>query len=200
MVVFEPNGMKSGRLFHEALQISHVIKYSQERIGPLRDLDKCEGRKLEIETLGDEGLRFRLLGVPGKPARWKELGAYPISVLKDAAGAGDWCTAGVVHSLGKMGASGFNQAAPNAIEHALNVGQGLAALKCGYEGPRGMMYSVKTDQLEANLEQLIERRPLSNIADAIEAHAIPEAIKGICPSCPSLGKSETASKKAVARR
>src|SRR5262249_50328218 len=106
MVVFEPNGIKSGKLFQEALATSHIIKYSKERVGPLRAVDRSEGRKLEIETLGDEGLRYRLADGKGKSSQWKELGPYPVAEFKDAAGAGDWCTAGIIHCLGKHGAAG----------------------------------------------------------------------------------------------
>jgi sugar/nucleoside kinase (ribokinase family) len=184
LIVFEPNGTKGGRLFQEALQLSHVIKYSQERLGPLRSLDKCKGRKLEIETLGDEGLRYRLLGIAGKAARWVELAPYPITELKDSAGAGDWCTAGILHVLARDGLRGFNQAKSSTIEEALDFGQALAAAKCSYEGPRGIMYSLKKDQLETSINEIQQRQPILRWAGDLKTQTVPEALKGICPSCP----------------
>jgi fructokinase len=188
LVVFEPNGIKAGRLFQDALQISHIIKYSHERLGPFRLLDKWEGRKLEIETLGDEGLRYRLVEGRRKSVRWKELGPYPITELKDAAGAGDWCTAGIIHALGRQGAALLDKAEVSEIEDALNLGQALAALKCRYEGPRGIMYALTKEQLEAAVEKTLDGGPLPSFAEDLNSDQLRETLKAICPSCPHAAK------------
>jgi fructokinase len=195
LIVFEPNGVKDGRLFREALQVCHIIKYSHERVGPFRMLDKCEGRKLEIETLGDEGLRYRLLEGRGRTARWKELGPYPLSDFKDAAGAGDWCTAGILYSLGQHGAAGLAQAGTRKIEHALSLGQALAALKCRYEGPRGIMYALKKDQLEVAVQKILEGGPLPTLTDDLGLQKLQKALKTICPRCLKSGKQDSPRRK-----
>jgi fructokinase len=200
LVVFEPNGVKDGRLFQDALQVSHVIKYSRERLGPLRILDKYEGRKLEIETLGDEGLRFRLVERQSKALRWKELGPYPMTDLRDAAGAGDWCTAGIVHSLGRDGAVGFEQAGLREIKEALNLGQALAAMKCRYEGPRGIMYALKKDQLEMAVLKTLAGGPLPSLADEPDSRELRQALKAICPSCPKMSSRNCKSRKKTVGR
>jgi fructokinase len=200
LVVFEPNGIKDGRLFQEALQVSHIIKYSRERVGPLRVLDKCEGRKLEIETLGDEGLRYRVVEGQKKSLGSKELGPYPISDFKDAAGAGDWCTAGIIHCLGRHGAVGFNRANLKQIKEALNVGQALAAIKCRFEGPRGIMYYLKKDQLEVAFRKTLDGGPLPTLSDDLTSPEVQQSLKAICPRCPKIAKrTRGLAKKTVGR-
>jgi len=184
LVVFEPNGIKTGALFDEALQLSHIVKYSRERMGPFRALDKCASLKLQIETLGDDGLRYRLSGAPLKSEGWKELAPYPIADFKDAAGAGDWCTAGIIHSLGSQGAAGLDEAEAGQIEDALNLGQALAALKCCYEGPRGVMYSLKKKQIEISVQKILEGGSLPMLTGELNAQVFQESLKAICPSCP----------------
>jgi len=198
LVVFEPNGIKAGALFDEALQVSHIVKYSRERLGPFRALDKCAGLKLQIETLGDDGLRYRLSGASLKSEGWKELAPYPVADFKDAAGAGDWCTAGIIHSLGGRGAAGLNQTEAGQIENALNLGQDLAALKCCHEGPRGIMYSLKKKQIEISVQKLLEGGSLPMLNDVPDSQQLRKALNAICPSCPQKVKPASSSpKKAV---
>jgi fructokinase len=156
-------------------------------------LERCEGHKLEIETLGDEGLRYRLLQGRGSAGRWKELRPYPINGFKDAAGAGDWCTAGLLHSLGRHGAAGLTNMSPAVVEDALNLGQALAALKCRYEGPRGIMYALIKVQFENAVQKTLDGGPLPDLADAVDSPALREALTAICPSCSQIGKSKTSS-------
>ena len=95
---------------------------------------------VEIETIGANGLRLRLGGNRGT-GEWNGLRAFSAPVLLDAAGAGDWTTAGIIHSLVVRGMSA-EQAVANfdAVVSATKFGQALAAINCGFEGARGLMY------------------------------------------------------------
>ena len=65
LVVFEPSGVGEPRLFREAWSIAHVVKYSNDPLRDIADLHLGESERngllLEIETLGSDGLRYRVL-------------------------------------------------------------------------------------------------------------------------------------------
>jgi fructokinase len=141
LVVFEPSGIKDERLFAECLKVAHIVKYSDERLAGIHDLVARANVPVEIETLGAKGLRLRVR-VNGR-AESKELPAYSAPELRDAAGSGDWCTAGLIQSLLGNGAS-VEQLVKDAdvVVAATRHGQALAALNCGFEGARGLMYAA----------------------------------------------------------
>lgn len=141
MVVFEPSGLGDDGLFREALALAHVVKYSRDRLGWLsEDSNLSRSALLEIETLGADGLRYRAWGVAGARRGWQTLPSYKPWSLIDGAGAGDWCTAALLHTLAHGGAEALAATTQEGIEEALRVGQGAGAWACGFEGARGGMY------------------------------------------------------------
>lgn len=145
LVVFEPSSVKDKDQFLESLKVADIVKYSHEKLRQVRDLMSLVSIPLEIETLGSAGLRYRLGNHRKADGKWTVLEAYPVKNLKDAAGAGDWCSAGVIYSLGSGGAKSFRKAKAEDIKMALKLGQSLAALNCHYEGARGVMYSISKE-------------------------------------------------------
>lgn len=96
LICFEPSGTGRPKDFIEALALSHIVKYSEDRMhGALGSLRSLEGERVEIETLGSRGLRFRRVG-NGDASSWKTQQAFKVRTLRDAAGAGDWRTAGLL--------------------------------------------------------------------------------------------------------
>lgn len=149
LVVFEPSNA-SDKAFAKAASIADVLKYSHERLGRHGDLLADLDVMLQIETMGSEGLRYQLNGQP-----WSTLAAVPAIELKDAAGAGDWCTAGFLYRL--VGGRATAPALTNsAVKRALRFGQALAALTCSYEGARGSMYEMNWAQHEQLAERLLK--------------------------------------------
>lgn len=140
LVVFEPSGVKDVRLFAECLKAAHIVKYANDRIGDIHDIAAKAKVPVEIETLGSKGLRLRVRG-SGRAGAWKELPAFSAPQLRDAAGAGDWTTAGLIHAL-MDGRSKPDEAVADAgaVVVAAQHGQALAALNCGFQGARGLMY------------------------------------------------------------
>lgn len=183
IVVFEPSGVRDDRLFQEAVDTCHILKYSYERLGHLHDLS-YPSPLLEIETLGSEGLRYRAKrGNRSSPSEWREMKAYTVEGLRDAAGAGDWCTAGILHALGTHGAPKFLQATKDEIEEGLSLGQALAAINCSYEGARGVMYDLSRGQLEDALIAIGDGKGWSKIQrDAVDGNRVGFS-ESICPSC-----------------
>lgn len=142
LVVFEPSGIKDERLFAECLKAAHVVKYANDRIEGIHDIVSKAKVPVEIETLGAKGLRLRVRA-NGRAGAWKDLPAFSAPELRDAAGAGDWTTAGLIHGLMTSGNSVEESVSDTeAVILATRLGQALAALNCGFEGARGLMYAV----------------------------------------------------------
>ena len=141
LVVFEPSGMEDRTLFAQALSVGHVLKYSRSQLPRLSALPPASPSwLLEIETCGAAGLRFR--SRHGGPPKWQELDAVGTAELVDTAGAGDWCSAGLLAELATAGVSSLAQATALDLARAIRVGQAAAAVACEYAGARGAMYHL----------------------------------------------------------
>lgn len=183
LIVFEPSGVRDERLFREAIGLSHIVKYSHNRLGHLREASTSQCPFLEIQTLGSEGLRYRVRDGVKRAARWREMGAYPVDELRDTAGAGDWCTAGILYALGAKGAGGLGEATKQQIENALRLGQAFAAIKCRYEGARGAMYALNKKKLEAAVAELLRGDTPYCIDGQTDDGELVDLVKTFCPSC-----------------
>jgi sugar/nucleoside kinase (ribokinase family) len=153
LVMFEPSGKADERLTAEALRLAHVVKYARNRVDEL--VDANSEVLLEVQTLGAEGLRYRHRS-QGELSSWRRLRAMPAPKLADACGSGDWCSAGLLWSLGAGGAAGLMLAERDHIEAALQCGQALAAWNCGFEGARGGMYVCDRATLARHIAGLID--------------------------------------------
>ena len=131
VVVFEPSSPGDPDLFAAAIRIAHVVKYAAQLLPEM----PVSNALLEVQTLGEQGLRYRYRSAP----EWIFLAAVPAARLVDACGAGDWCTAGLVAKLAAGGQAGLRQ---DGVRDALRYGQALAARNCGFEGARGGMYAA----------------------------------------------------------
>jgi fructokinase len=146
LVVFEPSAVNiEARAFQRAIDSCHILKYADERIDELRLFD-CTKVDVLIQTLGAEGLRFKTSNTPQET--WRILPAFKVPLVIDTAGAGDWCTAGLLYYLHKTGTS--QKLDTVTISRALQFGQALAALNCMHAGARGLAQ----DGARARLEQL----------------------------------------------
>jgi fructokinase len=128
--------------------VSDVLKYSADRIPSLSSLNAALRPRLEIQTLGGDGLRYALRSDSGSRRTWKRLSAVPVTVFKDAAGAGDWCTAGILDALGRKGRASFTRASESRIIEAIRHGQSMASVNCRYPGARGGMYRLQKDNFQ----------------------------------------------------
>lgn len=181
LVVFEPSGVGDARLFREALGLSHVLKYSHERLSGIVETLGDRAPLLEIETLGADGLRYRLGGHSGK-REWRLLDAYGVTDVRDTVGAGDWCTAGFIHALGRRGAVALANPGRKTVEGALRAGQVLAALTCAYEGARGGMYAMDKRQFRAAIRKILSGGSPSVRAEIPDV-GLDELWRAMCPAC-----------------
>lgn len=141
LVIFEPSDRGDPKLFSEALAAAHVLKYSRQRLPDLTTSGpESRARLLEIETCGAKGLRYRSRLLRSRA--WHILDAVPAPQLVDAAGAGDWCAAGLLYRLAAGKLNGLLNLEPRYLKDGIRFGQAVAALACGYEGARGVMYGL----------------------------------------------------------
>lgn len=185
LVVLEPAGTVDPKLFAEALAVSHILKYSHDRIHAFADLLKGASKPaLEIETRGREGLRYRssLDGCPN--LQWRNVPAYPVLGFKDSAGAGDWCSAGLIHALGQKGVAGFLATDSTQLTNAIRLGQAMASWTCGFEGARGGMYEVDKESFRAAIEELLSETRAGNSTQAVgKVKKVGRRKRSICPAC-----------------
>ena len=147
IIVFEPSSMKDRRMFDRCLQIADILKFSDDRMPEFSTEFSTGQTYLDIETLGSKGLRYRTKG----SSEWIGIDAFDAREVMDAAGAGDWCTAGIIFHLLNSQAQ-LMTASPHDLNQALSFGQALGAINCNFEGARGAMYNLTADEVikEAN--------------------------------------------------
>jgi fructokinase len=182
-VVFEPSTAADPKLLREALRLCHVLKYSSQRSRAFMDLLPQSTAWLEIETLGEDGLCYRS-SLPACPTRdWRHVKGFEVQKLKDAAGSGDWCTAGMISALMTHGVEGLAETTFEKLEGALRYGQALSAWNCGFEGPRGGMYALTRGTLNRVLNTLLTGTQVTEpVLNGRRRHAGSWAAE-FCPAC-----------------
>jgi sugar/nucleoside kinase (ribokinase family) len=183
VVMFEPSSVGNKTLFRRALDIAHILKYSNERLGNLAETVGSARLPLEIETLGGEGLRYRSSLSSCEKRGWRRLEAYPAKPFRDAAGAGDWCSAGIIHRLGHKGILAFRCMGESQLTEALKFGQALAAWSCKFEGARGGMYRVSRAVFRAEVEGIMHGVPHAGALERKSGVGRADAFKRICEGC-----------------
>lgn len=157
LIYFEPSGIGRPSEFAKALAVAHVVKYSEDRMhGIPSALRSLKGRRLEIETRGGQGLRFRWLG-DGVTKPWRTQSAFKVRTLRDAAGAGDWCTAGFLYQLDWKKGRIFDESSDNEVGPALMFGQALAALNCQHVGARGATVECDSAAMLSSVSSVQEK-------------------------------------------
>ena len=186
LIVFEPCGVSDQAHFNEMLSLTHVLKYSQER---LPDLDVSVEVPLVIETMGRGGLRYRSRLTGAKSRGWVRCEPYQLNRFVDTAGAGDWCTAGVIHMLGRHGYGAFKQIGISRLHDAIDFGQALAAWNCSFLGARGGMYSVSKVEFQRTIRHILEQRSHSMPATDEPQDPSGKVFARVCSECRDSKKS-----------
>ena len=181
LVVFEPSGSGNEKHVAEAIKVAHVIKYAADRMPGMRDaMSSGSATLLEIQTLGEEGLRYRHR-LCRAISDWMHLGAVPVRYVADTCGCGDWCTAGLIDRVGSGGQARLRELGPRGVRDALRYGQVLAAWNCGFEGARGGMYAVARSAFRNQVADLLGG-DLDNTPEAAAGNLPTGAVA--CPACP----------------
>jgi fructokinase len=166
--------------------IAHIVKYAQETLADYGELSWSHATRLEIQTLGRGGVRFRSnLGELHRV--WHHAQAVPVNELVDACGAGDWFTALLVDRLCRAGARGLRSVSKTILFDAVDLAQRIAAWNCAYAGARGGMYSSEGRRELRSLAR-IDRRL---VAAQYEVES-DDAAAQICGCTISTAKTESA--------
>lgn len=147
MVFFEPSSIKDEKGFEKCVELADVVKFSEDRIPNYATIFPEGKACVEIQTLGEKGLQYRRNGI----RKWSEIKGYVIDNVIDTAGAGDWCTAGIISTLFSQNNS-LETINESQIEKALKFGQIFSAINCTFEGARGLMYNMGYDELISSVE------------------------------------------------
>ena len=155
LVMFEPGSFRSNDNFKAALQISDVVKYSVRQTGQsIEPWLHTAVRKpfLVVETMGGKGLRYMTRSGLHNFI-WKHQEPFVVDSPTDQAGAGDWCSAGLISRL--LRTSTPERWRRRTIGRALAFGQALAAASIRFEGPRGYVEkSSRHEILRASISTL----------------------------------------------
>ncbi len=187
VVVFEPTSIGNPNHFQEALEISHIVKYSRDRLSENEVLPGAHKVRLVIETMGNLGLRYLNQFGEAEDQQWISLTPFRVREVRDAAGSGDWCTAGMIHMLASQGLSGLERLTPDTLAHAMRFAQALGAWNCMYEGARGGMYRINSNGLFKMIDDIIHGLDADDIALSnvvIETNNL-ESDKEFCFECRS---------------
>lgn len=180
IVMFEPSGKSDPKLFAEAMQLAHIIKYADQRMSDAGiAMSKASATLLEIQTMGSQGLRYRHR-LNDEASEWLHLSAVSAPQFLDSCGSGDWCSAGLLSKIARQGLSSLKSARSEDLAAALRYGQALAAWNCAFEGARGGMYAVEQECFDGLIEQILEGRlggPMPGPKATKE-----ETVN--CPACP----------------
>ncbi len=162
LIIFEPSSYKDEKQFAESMEVADIIKFSSDRIPNYSELFPSAIAALEIQTLGNEGLQYRFKSNNIKS--WKKIAPFKLDNVIDAAGAGDWCTSGLINELAFNGIKSFEKADIAAIENALTIGQALGALNCTFDGARGIMYNMDYTSLNDVISKIISKKDITKIS------------------------------------
>ena len=186
IIIFEPSKIRNKGIFEECLGIADIVKYSRGKYGFLEAALEKVSVPLEIATLGSNGIRYRT-GNHTQNREWKTIPAYWVSdSIKDTAGSGDWCSAGIIHAICRFGRGHFMNLTHEDIQYSINFGQALAALSCYYTGARGLMYNVPKENLEILIQSIWDNKTVSHV---LEQEDVPFGSSQItCPNCINVNR------------
>ena len=191
VIVFEPSSVGDSKLFREAWTAAHIVKYSHERLRDIADVEFARGERdrvlLEVETLGRAGVRYQSRLPSALTRGWEKMGAFSPMGLKDAAGAGDWCTAGLIDRLARRGVLGFRKITGDDLKDSVRFGQALAAWNCRFEGARGGMYEVTRSEFDQEIAHILNGATLDARSAPADEYDVPQAVRRLCPSCSGVG-------------
>lgn len=176
LIFFEPPSISDVRLFTQAMEVSDVIKFSSDRIPNFSKLFRSARTALEIRTLGVNGLEFRTSKARDS-SKWKRIEPIPLNqdLVVDTAGAGDWCSAGIIKTLLSYRKNSVSNFTTTQIITALQVGQSYSAVNICFVGARGAMYQlnlaqfiklsedVSNHEFETLQKSMMKQEPISNL-------------------------------------
>jgi len=186
-IVFEPQWVRSGELFRSSVAVADILKASREMTKGLIG-EAGAGIPLVIETLGPEGIRYRRGKSSGGDGAWHTVPAFPVTGIRDTVGAGDWCTAGIIHYLESHGGLPVQEAPDEVVRDAIRSGQALSALNCKFSGARGAMDALGRKAAASCIAAICRDGDCTVPERPAKRRAGDRAMPALCPGCTKAGK------------
>lgn len=136
-VYFEPDHIDDLSMYKRCLAVTDILKYAHDKMHGACEGADAPGVPLEIETLGAEGLRYRMAG-----GDWIHVPPVPCGAFVSAAGSGDWLSACFIDEMVRAGKGTFPAVNASDVYAALVAAQAVASENCKYRGARGMLYKT----------------------------------------------------------
>lgn len=138
LIYYESEGFDKESEFHHCVEVADIIKFSVEHVKDLSICDKYTD-KLFIQTLGGNGLQFRLKG-----GNWIHLDAEQVDNVVDWEGCGDTTTATFLYMLGTLGRLNMEKLEESSVITALQMAMKIAAKCTQYYGSKGWIHASKS--------------------------------------------------------
>ena len=152
-VMFEPPRAHAETRLKQGASLADIIKYSSQDFRDGLPPELTGQLRLLIETQSGRGLRYRH-GQGAGLGDWRFLPAFDPVHPRDAAGAGDWCTAGFIWQMVRQRESWTWTR--SELEAAMTYGQALAALSVCFIGPLGALFALSKEELTSAVHEVLE--------------------------------------------
>ena len=123
------------RSFLRCVEASDVVKMSGEHVQDLSFADAYQD-KLFIQTLGADGLRFKLGG-----GEWIKLDPIMNPDYVDYEGAGDWTSSTLIAALCSKNLLKVQDMTEEAVKEVLTMAQTMASYSVGFYGSKGLIHA-----------------------------------------------------------
>lgn len=172
IVIFEPSVPANAEFLRRAAAVAHIVKHSDDRsVGGLDDLHvRPRQGQLRIVTHGANGLELRVGMSRGR--RFPAMATLSV----DTGGAGDWTTAGFL-----AGCVSGGQIVWDDVDHAIRLGQALAAVNCAIIGARGLT-GITCDSARRRARRVLDEGGLTS-APRVATPSPPSKPDGVCAAC-----------------
>ena len=137
LVYFEPESDADKSKFLKAIEVSDIVKFSQEKVSVL-DFVAQHPDKLFIRTMGAEGLEFNLCG-----QGWIKIDPVPNDNVVDWEGAGDWTTSQFIACLCENNLLSVAQMTTESVRSCLEIACSTASRSVSYMGSKGMIDAMR---------------------------------------------------------
>ena len=121
--------------FLRCVEASDVVKMSGEHIQDLAFSDAYPD-KLFIQTLGADGLRFKLRG-----GKWIKLDPIMNPDFQDYEGAGDWTSSTLIAALCSRNLLKVKDMTEEAVKELLTMAQTIASYSVGFFASKGLIHA-----------------------------------------------------------
>ena len=183
--IYEPNSSRNIAALIKNAKESHIVKFSSERITEsvsekIRDSCNDAGTVLIVRTAGSKGLYFCYRKRDNKLSNWIHLDAQPVANFVDSAGAGDWCTAGLLFVLGRKHKKRPKFLSMNEVISALQFGQALSAISCSFVGAQGIFYVDLHKHQDRTFHDIFAKESFKKYQLSNYQHC---ETSNVCPTC-----------------